>query len=619
MNLRNIVIAASLFAAAVSSAQDASYWGYTDESGCKRSIGRKFNSGTEQGFAIKISKEKAGLLRGKKIVGLRALFSTTQVKNVKGFVTSQLGGPNDCEMSVSSIAPRFTDYKFAEPYTITGDKDLYVGFTLDFTGQGLSVMSYDSASDLPSGIAWGYTENGWESVSYGGAPALLVVLDEMPSYSDALLKPMSLGSFYVAGKTYSFSGQINNPGTETIKSLDLSVKIGDNQPVVKHLENLDLKPNRNHDFTIDDCYVSESGNLSFDISIANVNGKEDADNSDNIMSESKFIYPENFKKNVLLEIFTGMGCLNCPDGHKVVESAIAGADDVVLVEHHTYSSGDNLSVTESMNYLWYFNSDMTYAPGAMCNRTPYDNAVTTPVVQANSTPHVNAILSSARNMAPYASVDLETAFDKATRQLTATVTVNTVEKPLLSDNRINLFITQSGISGDDFAQSGAGGSYVHNHALRVSLTDVWGENITLTPGEKITKKYTYTLPEEIISTASPGNYSLATNPDNMQVVAFVMGITDSPDKNLVYNVAAAPLAPTSSGIDDLLDTDTDITISVSGGKVYVSGSVKDVCIYNVSGELVAAESTVASLPEGLYIVKAVTASGEKVTKKVIVK
>lgn len=619
MNLRNIFIAASLFAAAVSSAQDASYWGYTNESDCKRNIGKKFNSGAEQGFAIKISKEKAALLSGKKIVGLRALFATTQAKNVKGFVTSSLGGPNDCEMSVSSVAPRFTDYKFTEPYTITGDKDIYVGFTLDFTGNGLSVMSYDQKSDLPSGIAWGYTENGWENVSYGGAPALLVILDDMPAYSDALLKPMSFGSFYVAGKTYSFSGQINNPGTQTINSLDLSVKVGEAQPVVKHLEGLDLKPNCNYDFTIDDCFVSESGNLSFDVSIANVNGKDDADKSDNTLTESKYIYPENFKKQVLLEVFTGMGCINCPSGHAVVDAATADADDVVLVEHHTYSSGDNLSMEESMSYLWYFNSNTTYAPGAMCNRTPYDNALTTPVVQANSAPHVNAILASARSNAPYASVELETNFDKTTKLLTATVTVNTLEEPLLADNRINLFITQSGISGDDFVQTGAGGNYVHNHALRASLTGVWGEEITLVPGEKITKKYTYTVPDEIISTASPANYSLATDPDNMQVVAFVMGVSDSPEKNIVYNVAAAPLAATSSGIEDLIGTDADMTVTVSGSDVSVNGNVKDVSIYNVSGEQIAGGTKSVSLPKGLYIVKAVAASGEKITKKIIVR
>lgn len=619
MFLRNTLITAAMLAATAVFAQDAAYWGYADESGCKRNIGKRFNTGTEQGFAIKISKEKAGLLRGRKIVGLRALFTTTQAENVKGFVTSSLGGKNDCEMTVSSITPRFTDYKFPEPYTITGDNDLYAGFTLDFTGQGLSVMSYDQSAELPAGLSWAYTGSGWDNVVYGGAPAVLLVLDEMPSYADAMLKPMSFSSYYTAGKTYTFNGQINNPGTETINSLDLNVQVGNGTVVTKHLDGIGLKPNGNYDFTIDDCAVSESGNLSFDISITNVNGKEDADMQDNALTEHKFIYPENFKKQVLLEMYTGMGCVNCPGGHEVVEAAIAEADDAVLVEHHTYSRGDNLSMQESMDYLWYFNSDMTYAPGIMCNRSPYTDGLTTPVVNAKDPASVNAILTSARNKAPYASIDLNTAFNPDTRVLTATVTVSTIEEPLLPENRINVFLTQNGIYGDDFAQTGAGGNYVHNHAMRGSLTGTWGEAIEMKAGGTVTKTYTYTVPDNIVSTASPAQYPVPAVPEDMQVVAFVMGVSDSPETNIIYNVASAPVTGGASGIEDIQDDSEQIAIYADGGRILVKGDVAEACVYNVSGEPVAYGTQSTRLPEGLYIVKAVTASGKKTTRKIAVR
>lgn len=608
-----------MLAATASLAQDASYWGYADESGCKRNIGKRFNTGTEQGFAIKISKEKAALLRGRKITGLRALFATTQAENVKGFVTSSLGGKNDCEMTVSSIMPRFTDYKFQEPYTITGDKDIYAGFTLDFTGQGLSVMSYDQSSELPAGMAWGYTGSGWDNVAYGGAPAVLLVLDEMPSYADVMLKPMSFSSYYTAGKTYSFSGQINNPGTETVNSLDLSIRVGNGDAVTKHLDGIGLKPNANYDFTIDDCAVSQSGSLAFDVSVTNVNGKEDSDMSDNTLQEDKFIYPEDFKKQVLLEMYTGMGCVNCPEGHEVVEAAVAGADDAVLVEHHTYLNGDNLSMEESMDYLWYFNSSSTYAPGVMCNRTPYTDGEATPVVNAKSAPHVNAVLTSARNKAPYAGIGLRTEFNPGTRELTATVTVSTIEQPLLSENRLNVFLTQSGISGDAFAQTGAGSSYVHNHAMRGSLTGTWGEAIKMEPGGTVTKTYTYTIPDNIVSTASPAQYPVPAVPEDMQVVAFVMGVSDSPATNLVYNAASCPVTGGTSGIHDTQADRASITVYADGGRIRVKGDVTEVRIYNVSGTPVAGGTESPRLPEGLYIVRAVTASGKNITEKITVR
>lgn len=601
-----------------SSAQDANYWGYTNEKDCNRSVGIKFNTAEKQGFAIKISKEKAALLKGRKITGLRALFCTTQATNVKAFVTTQLGVANDYEADVKIGSPRFTDFKFPASYTIAGDKELYVGFTLNFTGNGASVLSYDQSAELPEGIAWGYTGDKWENVKYGGAPAILLLLDDMPAYTDVLLKPISFENFYTAGNEYSFSGQINNPGTETIHSFDLAVRVGDGEETVEHVDNISLAPNTNYDFTIKDCAITSSGNLPFYITVKNVNGKEDADVTDNEVNEEQYIYPENVKKRILLEVFTGMGCSNCPAGHSLIESVIAGREDVVVVEHHTFYSGDALSMKESMEYLWYFNSPNTYAPGLMGNRLLYNQAASSPVVEAVSESNITQVVNAASTSEPYVSVEMETKYDEATRKLEVTVYVTTYVMPENTNNSINIFITQSGISGDDYYQAGASSSYIHNHAMRGALTGTYGEDIELKLGETVKHTFSYTLPDAIVSTAStPENFFVPVDSNKMEVVAFVLGKTNSALTNQVYNVVALPLTGGSTvGLEGNPEIGTPLQIYVNDRTISFCEQVSSAEVYHISGKLVASGKEAVTLPAGFYIVRAMDAQGSRVIKKI---
>lgn len=589
-------------------AQDITYWGYAQESTCTYRIGQRFGSEAEQGVAVKMSKAKAALLKGKRIVGLRALFSTSSnVSNVKFFVTSELGGTPLAEASASSIRPRFTEYKFSSPIEISGETDLYFGFTLNYSSSNLSIFSTDQTNALPDGLVWGYTDGKWQTVSCNGAPAIYLMIEGSPDYADVTVKPVDMAGFYAAGKTYDFSGQIFNSGTQTINEMDVTFTLGDNTPVVTRLSGLNIEPRTVYDFTVPACSLLTSGTLPMSISADNIvsaTGAGDSDSSDNLSTLSKYIYPATTKRRILLDYFTGLDCPNCPLGTSTIASFTEGReDDFVIVAHHTYGGTlgkDYFTMKEDDSYKWFFNGSQ-YAPALMANRVPYDESLTSAMVQGNAEAYVRAAILVAETHQPYVEIGLATDYDADTRLLTATVTVTPRELPPYSTNRLNVYLKQSGVvSGTQYVQSGASSSYVHNNIFRGSLTDTWGEDIELKTDETITRTYTYTVPEAIVSTYSdPADWALPVVLDNMSVVAFVEGVTSSPTDCPVYNAVEAPFIDASSSINA-------VTSNQNGNEIDA--------IYNAAGQMVAKGQSTKGLASGMYIVRS---NGK--TKKIFIR
>lgn len=618
---RNLALTVAVFSATAVGAQ--TYYGYADESTCSYRTGKRFNAGVEQGFAIKISKEKAALLKGKKITGLRALFSTgSNAENIKMFVAKNLGEANSYEQSVSAIKPRFTNYDFSSPYTITDDSDLYIGFTLDYTSNVTNVFSVDWTAELSEGLVWAYTSEGWKSVACDGAPAIYLILDNAINYTDVMVKPVSLGAFYTSGKSTDFNGQLFNAGSEVIKSMDLSFKLGDNDAVTRHIDGLNIEPRTVYDFVLNDCMIENSGRLPLTIEATNINNAQDADPTDNIATSTKYIYPENVRKRTMLEVFTGMECPNCPAGSAVIGQAVEGReDDFVIVAHHTFGGNygqDKFSMTEDDQYKWFFNGPQ-YAPGVMANRVPYVEGLSNPVVQGNVSGDVQSVIDAAENRPPYVDVNMTTTYDEQTKVVTVDVYVTTYEIPPYENNRLNLFLKQNNIKSlPYYPQQGAGSNYIHNYVFRGSLTGVWGEEIELKEGETVKRTYTYTLPDAIVSTYSiPADEAVKVVLDDMYVTAFVEGVTTLQVDCPIYNSVEVALKGGSTvSVENVASDDL---LYVRGNTVFCSDSESSVSAYNMQGVEVAAAQHELVLNQGMYLVRAVTSDGNIVIRKIIIR
>jgi len=218
---------------------------------------------------------------------------------------------------------------------------------------------------------------------------------------------------------------------------------------------------------------------------------------------------------------------------------------------------------------------------------------------------------------PYISVGLNNNFDETTRKGTVDVVLHTYHLPTVASDKlkhtVNVYLTQDGIVG---YQSGGGSAYTHNHALRQCLTGTWGDVVELNEGETITKTYEYEIPEKIESTYSGAK--LDAVPANMNIVAFVNDITDSPLTCVVYNANTIPVTTNgqTEGISKAQVTENTAHAFVNGNQLSVSGAYRKAEVYDLSGKQVGVltGNGAVQLTKGVYVVRVDGHSSKVVVK-----
>lgn len=229
---------------------------------------------------------------------------------------------------------------------------------------------------------------------------------------------------------------------------------------------------------------------------------------DNIDENDRYIPVERpeISRVVLIQEFTGMNCVNCPNGAAVLhnlQEQFPGS--VIVVGMHPENNpntmplaGLNLTSPLATAYYEYFQPNAF--PAAMVNggELMYNTDLwTTSVIEALKIP---------------AAVDLHitTTYDSESRELKADF--ETVFNQMYSgDLSVLLWVMENDIHG---LQMSLGGKvivdYSHNHVLRGSLNGTWGEQIgqNFVTEQKITGSGSIILNEKWV-------------PENCEVVALV--------------------------------------------------------------------------------------------------
>lgn len=231
--------------------------------------------------------------------------------------------------------------------------------------------------------------------------------------------------------------------------------------------------------------------------------------------------PEN--KNVVLEEFTGLNCVYCPDGHKRANQlATNNPGDVVLINVHAgsfatpgpgepdYRTPDGQAIDNEANVSGY--------PAGTINRRVFPNFSQNSGGWAMSRADWATAASTVLGESSYVNIALEGDIDLATRTLTVDVEAYFTANTAPSSVRMNIALLQDSILGP---QTGASqfypamvlpdGRYVHMHMLRDMITPTWGDTIsTTTMGTLFTKTYTYNIPQDVNGVPiSLGNLDIA--------------------------------------------------------------------------------------------------------------
>lgn len=316
--------------------------------------------------------------------------------------------------------------------------------------------------------------------------------------------------------------------------------------------------------------------------------------------------PEN--KKVILEEFTGVNCVFCPQGHVIANNIKnANPNNVFLINIHvggfaTPSAGQP-DFRTSFGTAIANQSGLTGYPAGTVNRQVFTGlsqgaAGTTAMNRGNWSNASNQTLAQSS----YVNVGVQGVIDVNTNQLTVTIEVYYTANSPVSTNKLNVALLQNNTLGP---QTGGnmGNNYNHQHRLVHLLTGQWGTDITTTTsGSFMTQTLTYTIP------AAYNNIPVEIG--ELELVAFV---TETQQKIISGNGAK----PTYTGLaaNDAkvksIETISSQCVSSLGPKVSIQNMSQTPltslpieyninsganAIYNWSGNLAPLASTVVQLP-----------------------
>lgn len=608
----------------------------------------------KQGQAIRIPKAKLQVLKGKTIDFAEFVVSSVNTKDKKlhVFLTTSLDATPIAEGTID-IARAFKQCKWTldKPYTITGEEEnLYIGYTAEIPNTYKLLFS-DGSYDI-KGYNFAYKDGEWVD-TYGlnkGSALISFDVDGEVNYTDVIMARSSFVGYFKAGNSYSFAARFINEGTTAITSFDARIKI-DGKETTQHFNNLNIAPKAVHNLKLNDISTDSEGEKTVEVEIFNVNGgNNDIDASDNTTINNIFFYPNNMERSILVEGFTGQDCPNCPDGHLKIKSVIENStENIVEVSHHAGFYPDMYTMMDDMAYLFYYpNPSSTFAPAVMVNRRANSDISSAPVIEVDSK-NLKTLITNAAESKPYVSLNLDTKFDEAKRELKVKLQIKPHEQITADSVLFNVFLTQDNIQG---SQSNGGDEYIHHHVFRGTVTgNSWGILLKdLTPGKVSTWEKTITIPDSIHSSYWTDNmitykdkvvngetvkepwYSdkykinqvnIKTVIDDMSVVAYVSEYdTSNNAKNVVYNCTEAKLgtAHTQAGFGpttgvETIENNNIANVYVRNGKVMVDGKYDKLYVYSITGGMVDANST---LSKGAYIIK-VVAGNKQMTKKILVR
>ncbi len=213
--------------------------------------------------------------------------------------------------------------------------------------------------------------------------------------------------------------------------------------------------------------------------------------------------PEN--RTALLEDFTGIHCVYCPDGHVIMaQIAAANPGKVSMVGVHAGGfaapgAGEPDFRTPEGTALDNFYQIPGY-PSGVINRHAFPGGA------ARSRGSWVGDVAEMLSMPSPVNLGVESNFDTVSQELTVHVQLYYTSDSPGGDDHISVLVTEDHIIGP---QTGGSANYDHLHVLRDYFTGIWGEAVSTTStGTTVDRTYTLTVPA-------------AWNIANCKVTAFV--------------------------------------------------------------------------------------------------
>lgn len=210
---------------------------------------------------------------------------------------------------------------------------------------------------------------------------------------------------------------------------------------------------------------------------------------------------EDQPRQVLIEEFTGVRCVNCPDGSEAIETLLnIHGEQLVAVSIHSSGSFSvpndenayDFRTTEGDNILSFLGEPIGY-PTAVVNRKKFPDEFD---LQLGKGQWAGYIAEEAA-LPPKVRIGIEPSYDVNSRDLSVDVALY-VEETITGEARLSVMLLENDITDAQVTPDGLEEGYKHKHVLRDMLTNYDGDIIPeeLAADAEIEKSFDTTIPAD---------------------------------------------------------------------------------------------------------------------------
>jgi hypothetical protein len=193
------------------------------------------------------------------------------------------------------------------------------------------------------------------------------------------------------------------------------------------------------------------------------------------------------QRNPVLEYCTGTWCVNCPDGHQIINNTILpNIPNAIIIGYHGPANGsDPFSFFPGNTIIntMFSQGGVTYYPTGAIDR----------ISGIQSRGAWYSYMNTRNSVPATVAIDVEHSFNKVTREFNASIDFTALVN-LSGQYKFNAILLEDGMI---WAQTGGGSNYVHRHVVRAMMNGYLGEEVingTWNQNDVVTKTVNYTVP-----------------------------------------------------------------------------------------------------------------------------
>lgn len=481
--------------------------------------------------AIDLTPEMLQAYDGMKVVAIRfgLCYKMNKSRVFISPINNNVIGEDVVSKDVASPVKGWNTITLDEPYTISQDQEIYVGFDfiqnstpkgnsytedcfpLSVVQAGRTDMPVLMFANIPASA--GGSGEGWYSFGTGNGNLSIQLIVE-GDFADYSVTPEDFGKVSAAvNKESRLTLSFTNGSKEAVNDLDYIMTIDGVAGEEQHVKLSEAVATGDiGSFSLTIPAQAEAGKKALKVEITKVNGNANGA-KDKVAEGELGVSATQYPRNAVVEEFTTEYCGYCPAGAKILTSALAKVDETRTFTacHHAGYGTDWLTKswdTDIVNLM--FGNQGQFAPGIMFNRTSDNlpegqntmgNVTSVNALGANA---IAAFINNELNGLADAALTVDVALSEDGNTANVTVNGECNESYDTESSLLTLYLTEDNIKAK--SQSGAKGTYYHNHVIRYANSS-WGEQV-----EWNNQKFTKTFSIPLTSTWAK---------DKMKVVAFL--------------------------------------------------------------------------------------------------